>query len=178
MTKLGCRMTEKSPSRPKSDEAKGAFHIVASRFNTKYVDGLINHATEELRALAPNATISLHRVPGSFEIPVVARELAAKHQADAIIACGVILQGETNHAENLSRSVTDALQRVAVEHGVPVINAVLSFDQENQARARCLENTINRGTEAARAAVEIAKVLSEVRSKQGAAVSKPPRDNG
>jgi len=61
---------------------------------------------------------------------------------------------------------------------VPVINVVLSFDNENQARARCLENKINRGTEAARAAVEIANVLSEVRSKQGAADSKPPRENG
>jgi len=171
-------MTKESPSRPPTDKAKGAFHIVASRFNTQYVDGIIDHATEKLRALAPNATISLHRVPGSFEIPVVARELAAQHQADAIIACGVILQGETNHAENLSRSVTDALQRIAIEHGVPVINAVLSFDNENQARARCLENTINRGTEVARAAVEIANVLLEIRSKQGAAVSKPPRDNG
>jgi 6,7-dimethyl-8-ribityllumazine synthase len=171
-------MTKESPSRPPTDKTKGAFHIVASRFNAQYVDGLIDHATEELRALAPNATISLLRVPGSFEIPVVARELAAQHQADAIIACGVILQGETNHAENLGRSVTDALQRIAIEHGVPVINAVLSFDNENQARARCLENKINRGTEAARAAVEIANVLSEVRSKQGAAVSKPPRDNG
>ena len=90
----------------------------------------------------------------------------------------MILQGETNHAENLGRSVTDALQRIAVEHGVPVINAVLSFNNENQAQARCLENEINRGTEAARAAVEIANVLSEVRTKQGAAVSKPPRDNG
>jgi 6,7-dimethyl-8-ribityllumazine synthase len=59
--------------------------------------------------------------------------------------------------------VTDALQRIATEHGVPVINVVLSFDNEKQARARCLENKINRGTEAARAAVEIAKVLSEVR---------------
>ena len=120
-----------------------------------------------------------HRVPGSFEIPVVAREVGrSKIKADAIIACGVILQGETNHAQNLSRSVTDALQRIAIEHGVPVINAVLSFDNENQARARCLENKINRGTEAARAAVEIANVLSEVRNQQGAAVSKPPRDNG
>jgi 6,7-dimethyl-8-ribityllumazine synthase len=90
----------------------------------------------------------------------------------------VILQGETNHAHNLSRSVTDALQRIAIEHGVPVINVVLSFENEDQARARCLENKINRGTEAARAAVEIAKVMSEVRGKQGAAVSKPSRDNG
>jgi 6,7-dimethyl-8-ribityllumazine synthase len=139
------------------------FCIVASRFNAHYVDGLIDHATQELRALAPDATISLHRVPGSFEIPVVVRELARQNKSDAIIACGVILQGETDHAQNLSRSVTDALQRIATEHGVPVINVVLSFDNEKQARARCLENKINRGTEAARAAVEIAKVLSEVR---------------
>jgi 6,7-dimethyl-8-ribityllumazine synthase len=94
---------------------------------------------------------------------VVAREVAIQNEADAIIACGVILQGETDHAQNLSRSVTDALQRIATEHGVPVINVVLSFDNEKQARVRCLENKINRGTEAARAAVEIAKVLSEVR---------------
>jgi 6,7-dimethyl-8-ribityllumazine synthase len=171
-------MSKTSPSPPRIAKAKRAFHIVASRFNTQYVDGLINHATEELRALAPMGTILVHRVPGSFEIPVVARELATQHQADAIIACGVILQGETDHAQNLSRSVTDALQRIAIENGVPVINAVLSFDNEGQARARCLENKINRGTEAARAAVEIANVLSEVRNQQGAAGSKPPRDNG
>ena len=149
--------------------------IVASEYNSVIMDRLIAGAK---RTLKDQKQVTVIRVPGSFEIPVVARELAAQHQADAIIACGVILQGETNHAENLSRSVTDALQRIAIEHGVPVINAVLSFDNENQARARCLENTINRGTEAARAAVEIANVLSEVRSKQGAAVSKPPRDNG
>jgi 6,7-dimethyl-8-ribityllumazine synthase len=171
-------MTKESPSRPPIDKAERKFHIVASRFNTQYVDGLVNHVTKELRALAPRGRILIHRVPGSFEIPVVAREVAIQDKADAIIACGVIMQGETHHAQNLSRSVTDALQGIAVEHGVPVINAVLSFDNENQARARCLENKINRGTEAARAAVEIANVLSEVRSNQGAAVSKPSRDNG
>ena len=154
------------------------FRIVASRFNAQYVQGLVDHAMEELRALAPQATISLHRVPGAFEIPVVVRELASRETTDAVIACGVILQGETNHAQNLSRSVTDALQRIAVEQGMPVINVVLSFDNEAQARARCLENKINRGTEAARAAVEIANVMSDLRNKQGAAVSKPPGDHG
>ena len=171
-------MSKASPSPPRIAKTRRTFHIVASRFNTQYVDGLIDHAIQELRALAPHGTILLHRVPGSFEIPVVAREVAIQNKADAIIACGVILQGETNHAQNLSRSVTDALQHIAIEHGVPVINAVLCFDNENQARARCLENKINRGIEAARAAVEIANVLSEVRSKQGAAVFKPPRVNG
>src|SRR4030095_6187844 len=171
-------MTKESPSRPPIAKAKRTFHIIASRFNTQFVDGLIDHATRELRALAPDATISLQRVPGSFEIPVVVRECAMQDDADAIIACGVILQGETNHAQNLSRSVTDALQHIAIEHGVPVINVVLSFDNEKQARARCLENKINRGTEAARAAVEIVDVLSEVRSKRGAPVYKPAGING
>ena len=127
------------------------------------MQGLIDHAKEELRALAPEVTISLHRVPGSFEIPLVVRELASRKGVDAIIACGVILQGETNHAQNLSRSVTDALQWIAVEHGVPVINVVLSFDNDDQARERCLGKKINRGSEAARAAVEIANVLSKLR---------------
>src|SRR5215469_4368081 len=171
-------MSKASPSLPRIEKTRRRFHIVASRFNTQYVDGLIDHVTKELRLLAPHGTILVHRVPGSFEIPVIAREFAVQNKADAIIACGVILQGETDHAQNLSRSVTDALQRIAIEHGLPVINVVLSFDNENQARARCLENKINRGTEAARAAVEIANVLSEVRSKQGAADSKPPRENG
>ena len=171
-------MSKASPSPPTIAKVERTFHIVASRFNAQYVDGLIDHVTEELRVLAPQGSILIHRVPGSFEIPVVAREVAIQNKADAIIGCGVILQGETNHAQNLSRSVTDALQHIAIEHGVPVINVVLSFDNENQARARCLENKINRGTEAARAAVEIANVLSEVRSKQGGAVFKLPRDNG
>jgi 6,7-dimethyl-8-ribityllumazine synthase len=129
------------------------------------VQALVDHAAKELHELASGGAISIHRVPGSFEIPVVVRELARKKKADAIIACGVIMRGETSHAKNLSRSVTDALQQIAVDYGVPVINVVLSFDNEDQARERCLENRINRGTEAARAAVEIARVMSELRRK-------------
>lgn len=156
-------MSSTPPRRPRIAKARRKFYIVASQFNAQFVQGLVDHARQELRALAPDATISLHRVPGAFEIPVVVRELAAQQQADAIIACGVIMQGKTDHAQNLSRSVTDALQRIAVDHGVPVINVVLSFDNETQARERCLENRINRGTEAARAAVEIANLLSKLR---------------
>ena len=144
---------------------KRHFSIVASQFNPSYVQGLIDHATAELRALVPGATTSLLQVPGAFEIPIVVRELAMQKRGDAIIAIGVILKGKTDHAENLSRSVTDALQRIAVTQGFPVINAVLSFDDEDQARERCLENEINRGAEAARAAVEISNVLAKVRNK-------------
>lgn len=145
---------------------KRHFPIVASQFNAAYVQGLIDHAAAELRALLPSATTSLLQVPGAFEIPLVVREIAMQKRADAIIAIGVILKGETDHADHLGRSVTDALQRIAVTHGIPVINVVLSFDDENQARARCLENEINRGTEAARAAVEIANVISKLRNNK------------
>jgi 6,7-dimethyl-8-ribityllumazine synthase len=158
-----------SRTAPRIANSKRTFCIVASRFNVQYVDGLVDHATKELRALAPDATISVHRVPGSFEIPVVVHEVAARESADAIIACGVIMQGETNHAQNLSRSVTNALQHIAIEYGVPVVTVVLSFDNEEQARARCLENKINRGTEAARAAVEIAETMASLRGTKEAA---------
>ncbi len=158
-------MSNISPPRPRDAEVKRSFIIVASQFNGEYVQGLINHAREELRALSPGATISLQRVPGAFEIPIVVRELASQKKVDAIIAVAVILKGKTGHASNLSRSVTDALQRIAVDHGVPVINAVLSLDNETQARERCLKNKINRGTEAARAAVKIAGVMSKLRAK-------------
>jgi 6,7-dimethyl-8-ribityllumazine synthase len=163
-------MSRSAPRRPTTAKARRGFRIVASQFNAEYVQGLVDHASAELRALAPNAAISILRVPGSFEIPVVVRELASQNSADAIIACGVILQGETNHAQNLSRSVTDALQRIAVDHRVPVINAVLSFDTEQQARERCLGNKINRGTEAARAAIEIAGTMSTLRLRSGQAL--------
>ncbi|HEX4697283.1 MAG TPA: 6,7-dimethyl-8-ribityllumazine synthase [Candidatus Udaeobacter sp.] len=156
-------MSSTAPSRPEVAKTKRTFHIVASRFNAEYVDGLVDHATDELHALVPNATVSVHRVPGSFEIPLIVREIAAGNRVDAILACGVILQGETDHAQNLSRSVTDALQRIAIEHCVPVINVVLSFNNEQHAVARCLEKKINRGTEAAHAAVEIANVMAELR---------------
>jgi 6,7-dimethyl-8-ribityllumazine synthase len=144
--------------------AKRTFAIVASQFNASYVQGLVDHATGVLQK-APMAKVALYRVPGAFEIPVVVRELAQQKKADVILALGVIIKGKTNHAENLSRSVTDALQRIALDYGVPVINCVHTFTKELDARERCLEDKINRGTEAARAAIEIANVMSDLRTR-------------
>lgn len=151
--------------RPRIVRDKRHFTLVASQFNARYVQGLVNHATEELRSLAPGAVLTLHQVPGAFEIPIVVREVAVQKTADAIIAIGVILKGSTTHAEHLSHSVTNALQQIAIEYGVPVINAVLGMENEEQARERCLEKRINRGIEAARAAVEISSVMSDLRAK-------------
>ena len=158
-------MSTLAPTRPRAPKEKRQFAIVASLFNEQYVRGLVDHATEELKSLSPAAAISLHQVPGAFEIPVVVRELALQKKADAILALGVILEGKTSHAKNLARSVTDALQQIAVEHGVPVINAVLSLETEAQAEERCLGSEINRGTEAARAAIAIANVMGDLRAR-------------
>jgi 6,7-dimethyl-8-ribityllumazine synthase len=154
------------PPRPRAAVSRRAFAMVASQFNAEYVQGLVTHATNELRRLAPHMTLSLYQVPGAFEIPIVVNELAAQRDADAIIAMAVILKGKTGHAENLSHSVTNALQQIAVEHGVPVVNVVLSLTTEAQARERCLEEKINRGTEAAQVAIEIANVMADLRAKQ------------
>jgi len=157
-------MSNLVPPRPRATGETHHFAIVASLFNAEYVQGLVDHATAELKSLSPAAAISLHQVPGAFEIPVVVREIALQKKANAILALGVVLQGETSHAQNLARSVTDALQQIAIEQGVPVINAVLSLESEAQARERCLGSKINRGTEAARAAFEIAGVMRDLRA--------------
>jgi len=156
-------MSTAVPTRPRIVGGKRTFVLVASQFNAEFVQGLVNHATEELRKISPLSTVALHQVPGAFEIPIVVRELAAQKKADAIIAVAVIIKGKTDHAEHLTRSVTDALQQIAIEQGVPVLNVVLSLKNEAQARERCLEDKINRGTEAARAAVQISSVIAELR---------------
>ena len=158
-------MSKNAPPRPRSTGRKQHFAIVASLFNRVYVQGLVDHAVKELRVLAPAADISIHQVPGAFEIPVVVREIAIKKDTQAILALGVILQGKTSHAQHLAHSVTDALQKIAIDQGVPVINAVLTLETESQARERCLGSKINRGTEAARAAVTVGEVLDDLRSK-------------
>ena len=150
--------------KPRVVAAKRTFAIVASQFNPNYVQGLIDRAARGLQS--PVAKVSVYRVPGAFEIPVVVRELAQQKRGDVIVAIGVILKGKTTHADNISRSVTDALQRIALDYGVPVINCVHTFSSETDAQERCLEDKINRGTEAARAAIEIANVMSDLRTRQ------------
>src|SRR4030095_1468135 len=133
-------MSNSIPRRSRSrGNGKRDFGLVASQFNAKYVEGLVNHCSNELRALSPRCTIALHHVPGAFEIPIVVRELAARNEADAIMALGVILEGHTAHAENLGRVVTDALQRVALEYGVPVIHVVFSLKNTQTAREASLQ---------------------------------------
>ncbi len=158
-------MSNDPPPRPRVIVGKRRFVIVSSKFNARYVQGLVDHATDEFRKQIPDADLTCYQVPGAFEIPLVVQDVAANNRPDAILAMGVILKGHTEHAENLGRSVTNALQRIALEHGVPVIHCVLSLDSQEQARERCLEENINRGREAARAAIEMANVMADLHAK-------------
>ena len=150
---------------PRQVGIKRRFVIVASQYNPQYVQGLVDHAVKELRNLIPNAQVDLHQVPGAFEIPIVVREITRNKRADAVLALGVILKGKTEHAANISQAVTEALQRIAVDDGIPVIHGVLSLTSETQARERCLEEEMNRGTEAARTAAHMVNIFADLRER-------------
>jgi 6,7-dimethyl-8-ribityllumazine synthase len=140
------------------------FALVAGEYHRELVNGLADHATRELTTISPNFQILNFTVPGAFEIPLLVQELAGRKDIDAIIALGVIIEGETQHASLIGAAVTNSLQQIALAYRIPVIHEVLLVKNAEQARQRCLEETNNRGTEAARIAVQMVKVMSDVRA--------------
>ena len=129
--------------------------IAAARFNETLVDGLLERVIGRLKAAGVREkNTTLVRVPGSHEVPWAAHELA-RGGADCVIGLGVLIAGDTNHHEMVGESVSHALQRVALETRVPVINGVIVVNSLAQAKARCT-GKINRGAEFAAAALEMA----------------------
>jgi 6,7-dimethyl-8-ribityllumazine synthase len=149
------------PSRPRHAGTRRTFAIVASLYNSEFVDGLVQHARREIDVLAPGATVNTYEVPGAFEIPLAAQEVALRGGVDAIIALGLIIEGETQHAALIGTTLTNSLQQLALTHRLPIIHEVLLVKNEEQARERCLEERLNRGTEAARAAVRMMHLLAD-----------------
>ena len=143
------------PSRPRQSGTRRDITIVVSTYHQDYARGLIDHARRELAEISPGAHIQVHAVPGSYEIPLAVQWVMDRGDIDAVIAFGVIMEGQTAHATLISTAVTDALMRIALNHRIPVIHEVLVLETEEQARVRCLEDELNRGTEAARAAVRM-----------------------
>jgi 6,7-dimethyl-8-ribityllumazine synthase len=137
---------------PSPDDARH-YAVVASRYNAALVEPMVEAALAELSRLEPASRTEVFRAPGSFEIPFLASRIARDLKPDAILCLGVILRGETGHADLIASSVSDELCRLSVEAGLPVIHGVLLLKDQAQAEARCLPGNSNRGTEAARAAV-------------------------
>ncbi len=150
------------PRRPRLIGPRKTFAIVASMYNEEYVQGLIDGCKNEIISIMPNSSIPLYRVPGAFEIPVCAEYVLNHTNADVVIALGVVIQGETAHADLVARAVVDQLQQMAVRHQVPIINEVLLLQTEEQARERCLGEELHRGVEAARAALNMAELFQKL----------------
>jgi 6,7-dimethyl-8-ribityllumazine synthase len=129
--------------------------IVASRYNKEFVDPMVEKTLAEISLMETHSKTEVVYAPGSFEIPYLARQVIEKNKPDAVICLGVILRGETGHADLIAASVSDSLCRMSVETGTAIIHGVLLLDNESQARERCLGAEFNRGTEAARAAIEV-----------------------
>ena len=146
--------------RVKIQPGGGSFAIVASRYNSEYVDAMLHAARETL--LAAGAHVRIVRVPGAFEIPAVAARLAQTKRYAAIICLGVIFQGETSHAQHIGWGITHALAQIQVLHKLPVIHGVFVFEKVKHARVRCLGKKHNRGTEAAQTALEMARVMKQI----------------
>lgn len=135
--------------------ARKKIGIVAARFNIHLTGALVSTAVDTLISHGVQAEdISVSWVPGSFEIPLALKRLSTTTSFDALIACGVVLQGKTLHAELIMRSLTHCFQQLSLELNCPVIDAVVSADTPKQAEDRCLSGADSRGAYAALAALE------------------------
>lgn len=139
------------------------FAIVAARFNELIVERLIAGALDALRrhGAAPGE-IQLVRVPGAFELPLVARRLARTRRADAIIAVGAVIRGQTPHFDFVCTECAAGLRQVSMEFELPVAFGVLTCDTMDQAMDRAGGKAGNKGADAALAALETLNLLRQL----------------
>jgi 6,7-dimethyl-8-ribityllumazine synthase len=141
---------------PDLDGANLRIGIVQARFNEWAGEALVNACLSQLRELGVDDDDVTHvTVPGALEIPIALARLAQTDDYDALIALGCVIRGETFHFEIVANESARGVARVALDAGVPVANAILTTDDEDQARARVEE----KGRDAARVAVEMANLM-------------------
>jgi 6,7-dimethyl-8-ribityllumazine synthase len=145
--------------------AKGLrFAIVVGRFNSFITERLLAGALDALtRSGCPAENIEIVRVPGSWEMPVAARELARAKRHDAIIALGAVIRGETPHFDYVAGEAARGLARVAADSGIPVGFGVLTTNTVQQAVDRAGAKSGNKGFDAAMSVIEMANLLRRLR---------------
>ena len=163
-------------TRPRTTAAGFRFALVVSRFNSFITERLLAGALDALKAAGASGDhIEVVRVPGSFEIPLTAKMLASGGNADAVIAIGCVLRGETSHFDYIASEVARGIQLAQLDTGVPIIFCVLTCDTLEQAIDRAGLKSGNKGHEAGVAAVEMANLARQLRAAGSALPSEGVR---
>lgn len=162
-------MSTELPKRVRTRLSGANITIVCARYNEKYTDALLQNCLDELEQCASYARVRVVRVPGAFEVPVMVKRIISSpieaDKPDVVIAFGVILRGSTAHADLVGTAVTNQLMSMACDSMTPIIHEVLLLNDEKQAFARCIASTLNRGREAARAALGMIELLESERNR-------------
>jgi 6,7-dimethyl-8-ribityllumazine synthase len=139
------------------------FAIVVSRFNEEITEGLLRGAREQLaEASVPDDDVTIIRVPGAFEIPIMAQRLGESGEYDAIVCLGCLIKGETMHFEYIAEATSHGIMQAAAATGIPMAFGVLTALTEAQAVERSRSGPDNKGREAAAAALEMAKLFRKL----------------
>jgi 6,7-dimethyl-8-ribityllumazine synthase len=142
------------------------FAVVASRWNDFLTSRLVEGALDALERLgADEKGVEVFRVPGSFEIPLLARRLAASGKWDAVVCVGTVIRGQTPHFEYIAAEVTKGIAQAAMETNVPVVYGIVTADTLEQAIDRAGVKAGNKGFEAAMSAVELVNLYREAFKK-------------
>ena len=142
------------------------FGIVVSKFNEAVTSRLETGALETLTNHgAREDAIQLVRVPGAFEIPLVAGRLAQSKQFDAVICLGAVIRGKTPHFDFISAEMSRGIARISQDTGIPVVFGVLTTNTVEEALARAGTTDLNRGVEAAQTAIEMANLMKELQER-------------
>ena len=137
--------------------------IVASQFNEKFVDVLLEGTQQRLRELQiPDTVVTVIRVPGAVEIPITAQRLARTEKYAVIVALGVVIRGETSHYEYVCSQVSEGCGRVALDYNLPVILGVLMAENEEQVLSRLGGVHGHKGYEFADAALQMVAILKKI----------------
>ena len=139
------------------------FTLVVGRFNSAIVDGLESGAIDTLRRHGvPDANITVVRVPGAYELPVAAKRIAQRGEADAIIALGAVIRGGTPHFDYVAGECSSGLARVMLDGNLPVAFGVLTTDTIEQALERSGTKAGNKGVDCAMTAMEMVSLLRNI----------------